>query len=399
VNILLASVDAFPQVGGISSMSHHLANAFAMLGHDVVFVAPAGCHVPRELVRDYQLMEDLEAQPKRRAGDAGYEEDERIRALFERLIDRYGIDRTLLLHPFYYAIGALDACHRRRIPFSVYFHGFELRSQLRDGYPKRHREVVATRRLGTLRERVFYTVGAADEILVNSRYTASLVEGFSCKPSIRATGCGIPEHDLVRELDMTPFYDAEEKRRRRAQSALPSEPCIAFVGRLVPAKGVERLLRLCKASPALSAVILGTGPDEERLRALTARWALTERVRFLGRVTETQKWSALRAADFLCLLSEADDKTGQVEGFGIALLEGAAAGAVPVSSGTGGMTDVVSHGRTGLVLPRDDHAAAALLERTVADPASMRSLSERARQQLRERYNWTAVADAIAAEW
>ena len=63
------------------------------------------------------------------------------------------------------------------------------------------------------------------------------------------------------------------------------------------------------------------------------------------------------------------------------------------------MVDVVKHDRTGLILPRDDRSAAALLTRTIADERMMRSLSDRAREQLRERYNWTQVADAIAREW
>ena len=326
-------------------------------------------------------------------------EDRRVKELFERTVSRYSINRILLLHPFYYAVGALDAAKVRSVPVSTYFHGFELRSQLRNKYPADHVGLVRDRRVGTLRERVFYTIGASDEVLVNSRYTASLFEGFDAVPPVRATGCGIPEAALVRECHATPHYDAASRRAHRVRMGLPAQTCLAFVGRLVRTKGIERILRLCRADADLGAVIVGTGPDEERLRGLVKSWKLQERVVFAGRVNESEKWLTLRGADFLCLLSEPDEAKGQVEGFGIALLEGAAAGAVPVSSGTGGMVDVVTDGKTGLILDGTDRADARRLSGLARDERRMRGLVDRAREQLRQRYNWIRVAERMVAEW
>lgn len=400
VTVVFASVDAFPRLGGVSTMGHHLANAMARIGRNVVFVAPEGSFVPRELVREYSLLEDVGSRVRRRAGEEALAEDERIRELFLRVIDRYSAERVLLLHPFYYAVGALDAAHARDVPCSVYFHGFELRSQLAGAYPENHRRLLGERRIGTLRERVFFTIGIADEILVNSSYTASLFRGFECKPPVRVTGCGLPLEDLERELDATPSYDRAQKRERREALGIPGvSVCLAYVGRLVPHKKVERLLRLCRRSPSLGAVVIGAGPDEGALRSRVSAWGLGRRVRFLGAVPEEVKWRWLRAADFLCLLSEPNDEGGQVEGFGIALLEGAAAGAVPVSSGSGGMVDVVYHGTTGLVLPDDDAAAADLICRTAADPPRMQRLLLGAREQLRTEFTWSAVAERITEAW
>jgi glycosyltransferase involved in cell wall biosynthesis len=396
VHVVIASVDALPHVGGISLMGHHLANALSAHG-DVTFVAPKGSYVPRDLVRHYSLLEDVDSEPRKRAGRDGLLQDARIEKLFGRLHAHAAFDRVLLLHPFYYAVGALDACQRLGAATSVYFHGFELRSQLLDGYPREHARLLAERRLGTLKERVFYALGAADEVLVNSRYTASLVRPFGVVPPLRVTGCGVPEVDYVRERDLTPTYDPDEKRNRRATLGLGPAPCATFVGRLVATKGVDQLLRLCVRVPGLQVVIVGTGPDELRLKTMAKELGLVSRVTFRGSVDEHTKWRLLRASDFLALLSRPDDAHGQVEGFGIALLEGACAAAVPLSSGTGGMTDVVQDDVTGLIVR--DEADADTVAKTLNDPTTMARLVSSAREMIGARFTWERVADSIVGGW
>lgn len=377
-------------------MGHHLANALTVFG-DVTFVAPRGAFVPRDLVRTYSLLEDVDAQPKKRSGQDGLLEDARVQRLFERLYAHAPFERLLLLHPFYYAVGGIDACRRLGVPVSVYFHGFELRSQLLQGYPRDHVKLVQKRRISSLKERVFYTVGAADEILVNSRYTESLVRPFGVVPPLRVTGCGVPLADFERECDLTPAYDPELKRRRRRALGLGAAPCAIFVGRLVPTKGVDQLLRLCAATPALQVLIVGTGPDERRLRLLAVELGVADRVSFRGPTDEPTKWRLLRASDFLALLSRPDDASGQVEGFGIALLEGACAGAVPLSSGTGGMTDVIDHDVTGLILGEADGGSS--VSRLLEDPVHMTRLVATARLRIAERSTWPRVAERIVGGW
>lgn len=398
MNILVASVDALPKVGGISLMAHALCNALVTHGHRVVFLGPRGTFVPHELRRSYHLYEDWESETRRRSGPEGAAEDGRIRELFELMLPRYGIDRVLLLHPFYYAIGALDACREHRLPCSVYFHGYELQSQIRNEYPKNQQTVIQNRRVSTLRERVIYSVGVASEILVNSEYTRGLVMPFKVRPPIRVTGCGIDRDVFLREQSID-ASSSQIRANRRAELGLSRLPCLTFLGRLIPAKRAIRLLEMCRYEPGLSALFIGTGPEEANLRELAARYGLESRVTFTGAVSEARKWELLRASDFLCLLSEPDPNSGQVEGFGIALLEGAAAGAVPVSSGTGGMGDFVEHMRSGIIAPPDDCAAAALLADIAHDPATMGSLVNEARSRIARFFTWEGVAQRILEGW
>jgi glycosyltransferase involved in cell wall biosynthesis len=399
MNILVVSVDALPALGGVSVMSHSVASALARAGHTVVFMGPKGSYVPGGFERRYHFYEDWESEVRKRSGPDGIEQDMRVGAVCRKLLERYAIQRVLLMHPFYYAVGAIEACQDLRVPCSVYFHGYELRSQLRGSYPKNMAAIVRGKRFDTLRERTLYTVGAASEILVNSNYTAGLFKAFTVKPRVRVTGCGVDAALVAREMKASPGYDSAVRLERRAALDMPPQTCLAFVGRLVSTKRADRLLRLCRLNQGLSAVIIGSGPDEPSLRNLAREWALEDRVTFAGTVTEKRKWELLRASDFLCLLSEPDEEKGQVEGFGIALLEGAAAGAVPVSSGSGGMRDVVEDGVSGLVLPTDDAQAGALLSKVAADGVAMSNLVATARTRLRERFTWEAVARRISGGW
>ncbi len=398
MRILIASVDALPKLGGISLMTHHLANALVDDGHDVICVGPQGTYVPTTFDRRYELLEDWDSDVTKRAGEEGAAQDARIAQLFSTLIRQREVDRVLLLHPFYYGVGALDAASAEGVPLSVYFHGFELRSQLRGQYPSNHARILKDRVVGTLRERVFYLVGGASEILVNSHFTQALFDEFAIKPRVRVTGCGIPLNLLEREEQIVPAYSPEDKRERRFSLGLPDPPCIAYVGRLVPTKGVDRILHLCSRQEELSALIIGDGPDWERLGELCSRLSLDDRIQFAGEVDEETKWRFLRAADYLALLSVPNEERGQVEGFGIALLEGAAAGCIPLSSGTGGMGDVVEPWDTGVV-GADLEALGADLEVLQARPALGAALVRHARQQIRDRYNWRAVARSIVAGW
>jgi glycosyltransferase involved in cell wall biosynthesis len=74
-----------------------------------------------------------------------------------------------------------------------------------------------------------------------------------------------------------------------------SEPYVLFVGRLIPRKGLEVLLRAmaCSAT-SLRLVIIGEGPERATLQALAAELGLESRIRWLGQCsnTEARAWMA-----------------------------------------------------------------------------------------------------------
>ncbi len=396
--LTICSVDALPRIGGVSLMAHELCNAFQSLGERVVFVGPKGSYVPPEFNRRYSAYEDLEFRKGAATGRSARSEDHRIETLFSRIIEREQLERILLIHPHHYGIGAQMAADKLGIPLSVYFHGFELRSQLKGRYPQSASEQQAEPWPVSLRDRTFSTIANAQELLTNSRYTADLLVPFPTRPLISVTGCGVAPELLKSASGDLASLRADARIRLGLSEG---SPVLAFVGRIEPTKRTDRLLQIAAALPECQVLIGGSGPGEALLAGAIVSSKLGDRARVFGKVDEATKRDILAAADFACLLSEPDDASGRVEGFGIALLEGAAMGAIPVSSGTGGMGDVVVDGVNGLILPPSLPAGAAAekLMTLHRDLEQRGRITTAARQQLLTKFNWLSIAAKMQRRW
>lgn len=140
----------------------------------------------------------------------------------------------------------------------------------------------------------------------------------------------------------------------------PADPAaplrLAYVGRLAPGKGLAECLEalaLARArGVAAHLVVAGSGPEEARLRAQARALGLDALVRFAGPARGEDKIRLLCEADVLLLPSYS-------EGLPYALLEGMAAGAVPVATPVGAIPDVVAEGVHGRLVPVGDAAALA----------------------------------------
>ncbi len=120
-----------------------------------------------------------------------------------------------------------------------------------------------------------------------------------------------------------------------------------YVGRLVEEKGVETLIRAAAKVPGIPVRIVGTGPDEARLKALAKELGTTN-VRFDG----FQEGAALKAlyagARFIVVPSL------WYEVFGLIVLEAYAAGIPVVASQIGALGELVQDGETGVLVSAGD---------------------------------------------
>jgi glycogen(starch) synthase len=125
---------------------------------------------------------------------------------------------------------------------------------------------------------------------------------------------------------------------------------ISFVGRLVPEKGIEVLLRAIRTlkqdNPNLSVMICGDGPSREQLEMLVEEWGLQGCVEFTGHLDRDEVTSVLQKSKVLVLPS-------RKESFGIVLIEAANAGCAVVATRTGGIPAIVDHGSNGLLFDID----------------------------------------------
>lgn len=392
---LLPAVDFFPNHGGISVMTYHLANALADAGAKVSVLAPSGSDFPPFGEAKFELIVDSDSDVRHKAGFRGLQEDRRIEEFLEGLSEEgHDFDQILLMHPFYYGPAAITFASRHKIPVGMFAYGFEIRSQLLDlGNPKRASQ-------WSLAGRTQMVMRRADVVFPISEYTAGVVRQFAAPNELRrlvVTGCGVPVSEYEDGVARSPTYSASERRARRQNLGFGNAPLVAFLGRLVDSKGVGLLVEALGTVEEAQAVIIGDGPKREELEIWALRLGVSDRVTFVGGVPENEKWELLHASDVVVLPSR-ELPNGAVEGFGIALLEATAAGAMTLGSRSGGITDVIVHGETGRLFQSGDQESlarhlVALLGSTEEEKNRMVAA---ARERLQELYLWPKVAERVA---
>ena len=140
--------------------------------------------------------------------------------------------------------------------------------------------------------------------------------------------------------------------RLREALAIPAEALVLLsVGRFSPEKAHAGLLRAVAAlkrragAPAFRLVMVGDGPERERLKALCRELELTDVVIFAGTTADVPVYYSL--ADVFVLPSHS-------EGSPNVLLEAMASGTAVVATAVGGVPEVVRSGDNGLLVPASD---------------------------------------------
>ena len=146
-------------------------------------------------------------------------------------------------------------------------------------------------------------------------------------------------------LQLTPAIRARSERLRADHRG----PLILFVGRMVPYKGLDVLLRSMVDVPA-TAILVGDGPERPSLQALARTLGVDSKVVFTGEVNDTELIAWYYACDTFVLPS-----TTRAEAFGVVQTEAMACGKPVVSTAVpSGVPWVNRHGETGLVVPPAD---------------------------------------------
>jgi rhamnosyl/mannosyltransferase len=157
---------------------------------------------------------------------------------------------------------------------------------------------------------------------------------------------------------------------------------VLFVGQMRPYKGVESLLSAVAGRHDIELVLVGDGDHLRDYQLLAADLGGTN-VRFLGRIPDEQLLPEYDRSDVIVLPS-----VTRAEAFGLVVLEGMAAGCVPVVSDLPGVRDLVS--RTGVVVrPRDVATLRDALLQLAADRSRLEYLSRAARRRA-EGLGWDA---------
>ncbi len=190
------------------------------------------------------------------------------------------------------------------------------------------------------------------------------------------------------ELDA---FDAVPQERTNARMTLrrelgiePNARIVGAVARLAPVKGLKFLLDaaplILQSVPNAHFVIAGDGPSRPRLELQAREAGLANRVHFLGLRADVA--ALYRAFDCLVLPS-------LQEGTPVSIIEALAAQTPVVACDVGGVSLLVEHERSGLlVAPRDSKALASAVVRALCLPAQARERARNGRDAMRR--EWSA---------
>ena len=166
---------------------------------------------------------------------------------------------------------------------------------------------------------------------------------------------------------------------------------ILFVGRLNEQKGLHFLLHAVAAMRQRARLtVIGEGPNADKLRQQAAALGIGDRVSWNGNVSRDALAQLYQRATVLAMPSVN-------EGLGLVAVEAQLCGTPVVAFASGGATDVIVDGASGLLVPAKDVAAlAAALDRVIADRDLQDSLGATGRVQARMNFGPEAVAARYA---
>lgn len=194
-------------------------------------------------------------------------------------------------------------------------------------------------------------------------------------------------------VDLATRFTSNDASRNRDE--------ILFVGRLVEKKGMHVLLRampwIQSRRPGVRLLVVGFGPEEQRLRELARRLAIENAVEFLGPVPQVELPSLYRrAAVFVAPFVQAEN--GDREGLGLVTVEAIGCGCPVIVGDVPAVREVLAHpeDEESRVPPGDAAALAHAVLRVLENSDEALALAHRRRERVAEVFGWDRVAAGYA---
>ena len=237
---------------------------------------------------------------------------------------------------------------------------------------------------------------ALDAVFPVSRATAAACRVRGVPPEkIRVVPNGVKLRRFEPLADLAMMRDALREAVGDPDYALPDDALLlCSVGRQVERKGyawfVDSVMPLLPED--VHYWLAGDGPEAENIAAAAARRGLGRRVRLLGRISDDALHTLLRGADLFVMPNV--PVPGDMEGFGVVLLEAGLCGTPAIAARLEGIRDVITEGANGhLVESGDAWGFSEAIMRYYHDRGRMDAAAARAAQHTAETFSWAAVAD------
>ncbi len=363
--ILVVTQDFPPETGGVQSYLFELARHFHSRGQDVTVVCPGSANTPSPLPPDVKVIRvniptswlflPLMFRLPRILREGGFSHV--VYAQWQGVLSEILLPRSAKKHQSLCLVCGRELLTSVLIPF----HGILSRWTFR-------------------RVNIAVPISRAVEALLRER--------------IPATGRIVQVHPGV---DPNRFHPVDA-HSLRARYGLDDGPVVMCIARMVHRKGMDLLIKafsdVLKQAPTTWLVLGGDGPEAAALRNLALELGIADRVRFVGRISDSELALHYSLASVFALPTRQSKK--DVEGFGIVYLEAGGCEVPVIGTRTGGVMDAVEENVTGLLIPQEDiEALTAALTRLLKNPEEARQMGRSARQRILRELTWKHTGDAF----
>ena len=244
-------------------------------------------------------------------------------AEIQKLLRNHDLD-LVMLHTGLVAARVAPALKQSRLPYVIQCHGGDVR------------EAMSAPGWGRMFAKI---CRKAEVVLVVANYMVDQLQSI-----------GVPRSKMVIEPMGAPIPE------QSPPSTVASSPPFVFIGRLVPCKSVETIIRAVASTPASSGVrakIIGDGPLRSDLESLAASEGVQDRVTFVGTRPPEEVGEFL--AESAALVIATVDEPGGPEASSVSVVEAMGAARPVLASRCGGLVDQVIHHETGLLFDQRDY--------------------------------------------
>lgn len=190
-----------------------------------------------------------------------------------------------------------------------------------------------------LNQSINWSLNKFNNVIAVSNFTKQLIANLNINTIVIPNG--------YNKWDHTQIEDTHE---------VVGNPVLTTVGNLTERKGQENVIKflpkLQDKYPSIHYHCIGIPTELDRLKQLALELGVTDKVTFHGRLSSKNVYNILLKTDVFVMLS-GETKTGDVEGFGIAILEANSLGVPAIGSKGCGIEDAIEQGVSGFLIDKN----------------------------------------------
>ncbi|WP_047547840.1 glycosyltransferase family 4 protein [Psychroserpens sp. Hel_I_66] len=228
-----------------------------------------------------------------------------------------------------------------------------------------------------LRKSINIALSKFDTIVAVSNYTKQLVSHLNLKVEVIANGINTEHWDTSNIKNIN----------------IKGKPVLTTVGRVSSRKGqlnvIKHLPELLKIYPELHYHCVGIPLQAEQFLNIAKELNVDSHITFHGSLSDLELKQILNHTDIFVMLS-AESKTGDVEGFGIAILEANAIGVPAIGAKGCGIEDAISNNKSGILIDLNNTKEFIKAIKTILDS---KIIYQKEAENWAKKHDWTFIIE------